>query len=194
MCSLNPLFGSEDSAELAIPPHPQRSRVGTPAILVELSAELYDALMAKQQSSGCSTSELVQQGLRLCLGLEKNDRHDLNKEPRSPVEQMIEIRLSELESRIMERVVEEIESRIAGVNAETISANISLEETSTETAMPIAPRQLQIGDIVQIRDPDSPHYMEQVCVIELGIIRATVSTDLGSQTFLKRDLRFVRSE
>lgn len=156
---------------------------------VELSAELYDALMAKQQSSGCSASELVQQGLRLCLGLEKNDRQDCNEEPRSPVDKTIEMRLSELESRIMA-----IESRITGENVETISSHTARAKTNTEKVMPIEVRQLQIGDIVQIRDPDSPHYMEQVCVIELGIIRATVSTDLGKQTFLKRDLRFVRSE
>lgn len=161
---------------------------------VELSAELYDALMAEQHSSGYSASELVQQGLRLCLRLEKNERRDLKQEMQAPVDQEIEMRLSELESRIMERVAVEIESRIAGLNAETISSNTSPAETAAKKLMPIAVRQLQIGDIVQIRDPDSTHYMEQVCVIELGIIRATVSTDLGKQTFLKRDLRFMRSE
>jgi hypothetical protein len=160
---------------------------------VELSAELYDALMAKQRSSGCNVSELVQQGLRLYLGLETQDHtKDQAEDLRSPMEQMLEIRLSELESRIMERVYMEIESRLAGIKVETTSSNILLADTPTQTPPPI--RQLQIGDIVQIRDSDSPHYMERLRITELGIIRATVSTDFGNQTFLKRDLRFVHSE
>lgn len=175
-------------------PEPQASQ-SIRSLQVELSSELYDALMAKVRSSGCSTNELVQQGLRLYLRLETSDRpKDRAEDLRSPVEQTIEIRLAELESRIMERVGIEIESRISGMKVETISANIPLAEIPAEKAMPPTVRQLQIGDIVQIRDPDSPHYMEHVRVSELGIIRATVSTDLGNQTFLKRDLRFVRSE
>ena len=178
-------------------PEPQASQsIGS--LQVELSSELYDALMAKVRSSGCSTNELVQQGLRLYLGLETNDRpKDRAESSQSPVEQTIESRLSELESRIMERVCLEIESRIASIKVATNSSNspnISLAEASAEKTMPPTVRQLQIGDIVQIRDPDSPHYKEHVRVSEVGIIRATVSTDLGNQTFLKRDLRFVRSE
>jgi hypothetical protein len=171
-------------------PDPQATQ-SIRSLQVDLSAELYDALMAKQRSSGCSVSELVQQGLRLCLGLEA---HDDTEELRSPLAQTIESRLSELESRIMARVGIEIESRIASLKFKTISSNISLAETPAEKAIPPTVRQLQIGDIVQIRDPDSPHYMEHVRVSEVGIIRATVSTDLGNQTFLKRDLRFMRSE
>jgi hypothetical protein len=149
--------------------------------------------MAKQQSFGGDISELVQQALRLYLGLEtKEHTKDKVEDLRSPVEQMLDIRLSELESRIMERVYREIESRIAGIKVETTDSNISLADTLTQTPPPI--RQLQIGDIVQIRDPDSPHYMEKLRITELGIIRATVSTDFGNQTFLKRDLRFVSSE
>lgn len=176
-------------------PEPQASQ-SIKSLQVELSAEVYDALMAKQQLSGCDVSELVQQGLCLYLGLEiletKDHTSDQAKDLRSPLEQMLESRLAELESRIMERVYIEIESRLAGIKVGTTSSNILLADTPTQTPPPI--RQLQIGDIVQIRDPDSPHYMEHLRISELGIIRATVSTDFGNQTFLKRDLRFVSSE
>jgi hypothetical protein len=173
-------------------PEPQASQ-SIKSLQVELSAEVYDALMAKQQLSGGAVSELVQQGLCLYLGLEtKAHTSDQTEDLRSPLEQILEIRLSELESRIMERVYMEIESRLAGVKIETTSSNILLADTPTQTPPPI--RQLQIGDIVQIRDPDSPHYMQHLRISELGIIRATVSTDFGNQTFLKRDLRFVHSE
>jgi hypothetical protein len=163
------------------------------SLQVDLSAEVYDALIAKQHLSGCNISELVQQSLYLYLGLEAKDRtKDLAEDLRSPMEQMLEIRLSELESRIMERVYMEIETRLAGIKVETTSSNMPLADTPLQMPPPV--RQLQIGDIVQIRDPDSPHYMEQLRITELGIIRATVSTDFGNQTFLKRDLRFVHSE
>jgi hypothetical protein len=149
------------------------------SLQVNLSAEVYDALIAKQQLSGSNISELVQQSLRLYLGLETKDGTSAQTEDlRSPLEQMMEIRLAELESRIMERVHMEIETRLAGVKVETTSPNISLADTSTPTPPPV--RQLQIGDLVQIRDPDSPHYMEQLRITELGIIRATVSTDFGN--------------
>jgi hypothetical protein len=155
------------------------------SLQVDLSAQVYDALIAKQQLSGSNISELVQQSLCLYLGLEAKDL-------RSPLEQRLEIRLAELESRIMERVHMEIETRLAGIKNETTTPNISPADTPMPTPPPV--RQLQIGDLVQIRDPDSPHYMEQLRITELGIIRATVSTDFGNQTFLKRDLRFVHSE
>jgi hypothetical protein len=163
------------------------------SLQVDLSAEVYDALIAKQHLSGSNISELVQQGLRFYLGLETKDSTNAQTEDlRSPLEKMLEIRLADLESRIMERVYMAIESRLAGIKNETTTPNISLADTPMQTPPPV--RQLQIGDIVQIRDPDSPHYMEQLRISELGIIRATVSTDFGNQTFLKRDLRFVHSE
>ncbi|NJM28062.1 MAG: hypothetical protein HC856_07165 [Pseudanabaena sp. RU_4_16] len=101
-------------------PEPQASQsIGS--LQVELSSELYDALMAKVRSSGCSTNELVQQGLRLYLGLETNDRtKERTEDSRSTVEQTIESRLSELESRIMERVCLEIEARMASIKLQLI--------------------------------------------------------------------------
>jgi hypothetical protein len=52
-------------------------------------------------------------------------------------------------------------------------------------------RPLQIGDRVLILDPDSPYYMAKLLVIRTSLIRATVETETGEHTLLKRDLRFV---
>jgi hypothetical protein len=54
-------------------------------------------------------------------------------------------------------------------------------------------RQLQVGDLVQVRDPDSPHYMEKVRLTKVSLIRATIQTETGEHILLKRDLRYVQS-
>jgi hypothetical protein len=46
---------------------------------------------------------------------------------------------------------------------------------------------------VQIRDPDSPFYLQKAVVVSTSLIRATVDTGMGKHTFLKRDIRFVAS-
>jgi len=50
---------------------------------------------------------------------------------------------------------------------------------------------LAIGDTVQIRDSSSPYFQAIVPITAVGIIRATVRTEQGEQSFLKRDLRYV---
>ncbi|CAN1213130.1 hypothetical protein TUMEXPCC7403_23195 [Tumidithrix helvetica PCC 7403] len=67
-----------------------------------------------------------------------------------------------------------------------------LESQSSYLAPTI--RQLQVGDLVQIRDPDSPHYMEKLRLTKVSLIRASIQTETGEHTYLKRDLRFVQSE
>ncbi|MGQ9865735.1 MAG: hypothetical protein ACUVSQ_05530 [Pseudanabaenaceae cyanobacterium] len=52
-------------------------------------------------------------------------------------------------------------------------------------------RALAVGDNVQIRDSSSPYFQAIVPITAVGIIRATVLTDHGEQTFLKRDLRYI---
>jgi hypothetical protein len=54
-------------------------------------------------------------------------------------------------------------------------------------------RPLQIGDRVLILEPDSAYYMAKLLVVKTSLIRATVETDTGEMTFLKRDLRFVEA-
>ncbi|WP_019499635.1 hypothetical protein [Pseudanabaena sp. PCC 6802] len=191
---------------------------GTKFLQIELTAEIYDALMARAQLSGSSASELVQQSLCSYLGC-GNDAPN-----------QIETRLAELESAIMQRVQAQVEAQMqpmrsllqnlqshmksqleaianlqANLKAEPANpapivesgvadtSAVSCDRKKAETASSSQIRQLQIGDLVQVRDPDSPHYMEHLRISAVGIIRATVQTDAGEQTFLKRDLRFVES-
>jgi hypothetical protein len=201
-------------------PNPQADRA-IKSLQIELSTEVYDALIAKVQLSGCSASELVQQGLCFYLGLETS-----NPDPVESGWSELEIRMMQhlkiqIEAEIkmaiaaqineMQKVVRDIQTdaiaqaaAIARIEAglaqshgirtteQQLISGAALAEKPEATSPPEI-RQLQIGDIVQIRDPDSPHYMEHLCVSALGIIRATVTTEMGEQTFLKRDLRFVRS-
>lgn len=61
---------------------------------------------------------------------------------------------------------------------------------------PVSPtiRALQVGDIVQIRDQSSPHFLEKLPIIKVGMLMASVQTTTGEQSFLKRDLRFLTSD
>ncbi|MFN6069115.1 MAG: hypothetical protein ACK45T_18530, partial [Pseudanabaena sp.] len=69
-----------------------------------------------------------------------------------------------------------------------------IKESDANRAMPIPTiRPLQVGDRVLILEPDSPYYMAKLSVIKTSLIRATVETDTGEKTFLKRDLRFVEA-
>lgn len=201
-----------------MPPADQETKF----LQIELTAEIYDALMVRVQLSGNDASELVQQSLYKYLGC-GNDAPN-----------QIETRLAALEAKIMQRVQTQVEAQIQSMQTAlqnlqnnmrsqsdaiaNILANLkpnpanhlSSSEPSVELGVADAPplsygqkkaetasssqiRQLQIGDLVQVRDPDSPHYMERVRISAVGIIRATVKTDSGEQTFLKRDLRFVES-
>ena len=65
-------------------------------------------------------------------------------------------------------------------------------EQARQRIMPIPTiRPLQVGDRVLVLEPDSPYYMAKLLVIKTSLIRATVDTDTGEKTFLKRDLRFI---
>lgn len=77
-----------------------------------------------------------------------------------------------------------------------VSAQIA-QKLQASSASPVpkttAPtiRALQIGDIVQIRDQSSPHFLEKLPIIKVGMLMASVQTASGEQSFLKRDLRFL---
>jgi hypothetical protein len=200
---------------------------GKKFLQIELTAEIYDALMARVQLSGNSASELVQQSLYRYLGCGNDDPNHL------------ETRLAALEVEIMQRLQAQFEAKIQSIQISlqnlqnnmrsqseaiaNIQANLATDlvksepitersvkpivaaaiadvppmahsQKKVETTASSQVRQLQIGDLVQVRDPDSPHYMEHLRISTVGIIRATVQTDLGEQTFLKRDLRFVSTK
>ncbi|AFY70813.1 hypothetical protein Pse7367_2555 [Thalassoporum mexicanum PCC 7367] len=64
-----------------------------------------------------------------------------------------------------------------------------------ESDVPTIPsvRKLEIGDLVQVRDQQSPYYLQILPITKVGLIRASVTGELGESSILKRDLRYVRS-
>ncbi|MDX1977157.1 MAG: hypothetical protein SFT94_05745 [Pseudanabaenaceae cyanobacterium bins.68] len=54
----------------------------------------------------------------------------------------------------------------------------------------VAIHQLQIGDLVKIKDADSDFFNQVVVITKVGMARATVQTPRGEVSFLKRDLHY----
>ena len=156
------------------------------ALTIELSSELYAALLEKVHLTGKTETELVIQGLTQILG-----------EITTPQEE--QDRFADLESALEQKLKLYVESLIK----DRVSSSESVENLPTSNldsdvniskAMPIPTiRPLQVGDRVLILEPDSPYYMAKLLVTKTSLIRATVDTDTGEHTFLKRDLRFVES-
>jgi hypothetical protein len=67
------------------------------------------------------------------------------------------------------------------------------QATDSDTPLMPSVRQLVVGDLVQVRDQQSPYYMQILMITKVGLIRASVSGDVGEISMLKRDLRYVRS-
>lgn len=70
------------------------------------------------------------------------------------------------------------------------------EKHTTPTPKPEIPpsiRPLQVGDLVQIRDRDSPFYLQTATIVSTTLIRATVDIGSAKHNFLKRDLRYIAS-
>ncbi|MEI6064458.1 MAG: hypothetical protein WCQ26_07695 [Pseudanabaena sp. ELA748] len=153
----------------------------THSITVELSSHLYDALLKKIKATGKTETDLVVQGLQQIL----ND--DLNEQER----------FAALETALEEKLKHYVESLIKERLSSTVSMGNSPQSTldpeqSRQRIMPIPTiRPLQVGDRVLVLEPDSPYYMAKLLVIKTSLIRATVDTDTGEKTFLKRDLRFI---
>ncbi|NJK60996.1 MAG: hypothetical protein HC918_13165 [Oscillatoriales cyanobacterium SM2_1_8] len=77
---------------------------------------------------------------------------------------------------------------------QAVQRAIAVNIPSPRPAAPAHPPQvhpLAVGDNVQIRDGNSPFFQAIVPVTAVGIIRATVRTEQGEQSFLKRDLRYI---
>jgi hypothetical protein len=155
-------------------------------LTVKLSGELYEALQKKVQLTGKTEAELVIQGLTQIL-----DEASANQEEYD--------RFASLELALEEKLKLYVESLIKErVSSSELSENLQnphLESgNNISKAMPIPTiRPLQVGDRVLILEPDSPYYMAKLLVIKTSLIRATVDTDTGEHTFLKRDLRFVEA-
>jgi hypothetical protein len=151
-------------------------------LTVELSSELYAALVEKIKITGKTESELVIQGLQQVLNEDsEQDRFAILE--------------SALEQKLKQYVESLIKDRVSASGLAALSANDNSDATlERKKNMPIPTiRALKIGDRVLILDPDSPYYMAKLLVTRTSLIRAMVETDTGEHTFLKRDLRFIES-
>jgi hypothetical protein len=148
---------------------------------IELSSELYTALLKQVKTTGKTETELVVEGLRQVLSQpdDKNTEKD---------------RLAILEANLEKKLKRYVDSLFKDRHS-NVAANPEISDRkSLERVLPIPTiRPLQVGDRVLILEPDSPYYMAKLLVIRTSLIRVTVDTDTGEKTFLKRDLRFVES-
>ena len=150
-------------------------------ITVQLSSELYAALLEQVKITGKTETELVVAGLRQVLNQTDDQKAEKDR---------FEILEANLEKKLKQYVDSLIKDRQSNV---VTNLEIS-DRKSFERVLPIPTiRPLQVGDRVLILEPDSPYYMAKLLVIRTSLIRATVDTDTGEKTFLKRDLRFVES-
>jgi len=166
-------------------------------LTVEIPPEIYTKLLEIVKSTGKTESELVIQGLQQVL--DKFDRFDLKKDDQA---RFVDLEIS-LEKKLKQYVENLISDRLNDHFASTEFAERSRKshlaadrasEEKIKNNMPIPTiRPLQIGDRVMILEPDSAYYMAKLLVVRTSLIRATVATETGEMTFLKRDLRFVES-
>ncbi|OYQ62494.1 hypothetical protein B9G53_22120 [Pseudanabaena sp. SR411] len=160
------------------------------AITVQLSSELYASLVEKTKITGKTEAELIIQGLHYILG---------NRLRPTFVQQEELERFSALEANLEQKLKQYVEhlikDRVSSSELVETSSQGSLDsDLDNKRNMPIPTiRPLQVGDRVLILEPDSPYYMAKLLVIRTSLIRATVDTETGEKTFLKRDLRFVES-
>lgn len=138
---------------------------------VRIPPQLGDRLVSRAQILGITEAELIQRAIATYL--ESEAPHISSPE----WQQQVERRLQALEDRLSPPVAEPLAPKAQQALGSDVVPTI---------------RQLRVGDIVQIRDSDSAHYLAQVPLIKVSLIRATVRTGDGEQSFLKRDLRFIR--
>jgi hypothetical protein len=152
-----------------------------PVITVQLSSELYATLREQVKITGQTETELVIKGLQHVL--EPTDHQKAEKDRFEILEATLEAKLK----RYVDSLIKDRQSHVVA-NPETSDRKLF------ERVLPIPTiRPLQVGDRVLVLEPDSAYYMAKLLVIRTSLIRATVDTDTGEKTFLKRDLRFVES-
>ena len=151
-------------------------------ISVQLSSELYETLREQVKITGQTETELVIKGLQHVL--EQTDHQKAEKDRFEILEATLEARLK----RYVDSLIKDRQGNNVIANPETSDRKLF------ERVLPIPTiRPLQVGDRVLILESDSPYYMAKLLVIRTSLIRATVDTDTGEKTFLKRDLRFVEA-
>ncbi len=141
---------------------------------VPIPDEIYDQLNCYAVLSGLSQQAVVIQALTSFL-----QQHSQPSQPHAELQpdirSYIDIRLQAIKQELQE-YLQQITQPSKRQEPEEIPPSI---------------RPLQIGDTVQIRDPDSPFYLQKAVIVSTSLIRATVDTGMGKHTFLKRDIRFV---
>ncbi|BBC24805.1 hypothetical protein ABRG53_2548 [Pseudanabaena sp. ABRG5-3] len=155
-------------------------------LTLELSSELYTALLEKVRITGKTETELLIQGLQHVLdGIPEQD----DEQDRFAVLELA------LERKLKQYVESLINDRVSSSESLDYAPKNDLDSASaSQRVMPIPTiRPLQIGDRVLVLEADSPYYMAKLLVVRTSLIRATVETDAGEKTFLKRDLRFVEA-
>ncbi len=150
-------------------------------IMIELSSELYTALLKQVKITGKTETELVVEGLRQVLNQTDDQKTEKDRF------EILEANLEKKLRQYVDSLIKDHQSNVAA-NPETSDRKSFERVLPTPTIRP-----LQVGDRVLILEPDSPYYMAKLLVIRTSLIRATVDTDTGEKTFLKRDLRFVES-
>ncbi|NUN64375.1 hypothetical protein HCU40_06355 [Pseudanabaena biceps] len=152
------------------------------AITVEIPRQLYSELLAKASETGLSESQLVLQGIQQIL--RSPNRELLERDRFVQIEAALEIKLKAYIDNLIKN-----QADISRTQASNDQPKATIAEPKKFMPVPTI-RPLQIGDRVLVLEPDSPYYMAKLLVTKTSLIRATVETDTGEKTFLKRDLRF----
>lgn len=140
-------------------------------INIELESWMYAAIASKAEDLGCTETELVIQAIKLMLGTDESSlSRILDQLIDQKLDQKLGAKFKDLEKTLGDR------PKLAAIDPKPV---------------PITIRPLQIGDLVQVRDQSSPHFLEKLTIIKVGMLMATVQTNVGEQSFLKRDLRFI---
>lgn len=163
-------------------------------ISIELEDWMAAAIAAQAQDLGCSESEVVIKALKLMLGIDENTLNQiLESLLESKLEQKLEVKLNallETKLKVLEhQLIEKLDKKLSKKLTSDIKEKDTQKLQSPKPEQPTI-RPLQVGDVVQIRDQSSPHFLEKLIIIKVGMLRATVQTDTGEESFLKRDLRF----
>jgi len=153
-------------------------------LTIELESWMYAAIGSKAKDLGCSESEVIQQSIKLMLG---TDESSLSRILDRLLEDKLEAKIEEMLVKKLKDFDQKLEKK-TGDRPKSKPESISIKPELSTTI-----RALQIGDRVQIRDQSSPHFLEKLTIVKVGMLMAVVQTTSGEQSFLKRDLRFIHS-
>ncbi|MDX2253966.1 MAG: hypothetical protein NW214_00465 [Pseudanabaenaceae cyanobacterium bins.39] len=162
--------------------------VATHTVTVEIPQPLYDKLLIKVNRENLKIDSLVIQGLDYVL----SDCQDDHEYPDRWM--LLKIELEQQMKTYVEQLLSDrgiLAPAYANAHTKPNPQSESQEQSMQRDLPTPTIRPLQVGDRVLILDPDSPYYMAKLLVIRTSLIRATVETETGEHTLLKRDLRFV---